>query len=476
MDALLLRGGRVIDPASGHDATADVLVRDGTVRAVARDLAGHPDAAGAQVVEVAGLVVAPGLIDLHVHLREPGQSAKETIAHATRAAAAGGFTTVVCMPNTNPAIDSAAAVVQVRDLAVRTAAIRVEVAGAITVGLEGEELAPIGSLRKAGVVAITDDGHCVQNNELMRRALDYAQMFELVVMDHCQDYLLTEGGVMHEGLWSTRLGLRGWPAVGEDIIIARNIILAEFTRTPVHCQHVSTANAVQLLKRAQDRGVPITGEACPHHFTLTDAAIAGGGAFWREDGAGTFAATLLKPVERPSWPSYDTNFKMNPPLRSAADRAAIVEGLKSGVLGILCSDHAPHCNYEKDVEFDEAPFGITGLETELGLALTELYHAGHLTLPQVIEKFTMRPAALLGLNDAATCLPLGRIAPGHVADLTLIDPDRRWGFARARTLSKSTNNPFDGWPMRGRAVATIFRGNPVFSEVAGLTAPLPAVP
>lgn len=474
MDALLLRGGRVIDPASGHDATADVLVRDGTVRAVARDLAGHPDAAGARIVELAGLVLAPGLIDLHVHLREPGQGAKETIAHATRAAAAGGFTTVVGMPNTKPALDSAAAVVQVRDLAARTGVIRVEVAGAITVGIAGEELAPIGSLRKAGVVAITDDGHCVQNSELMRRALDYAQMFDLVVMDHCQDYQLTEGGVMHEGLWSTRLGLRGWPAVGEDIIIARNIILAEFTRTPVHCQHVSTANAIQLLRRAQDRGVPITGEACPHHFTLTDAAIAGGPAFWREDGADTQAAKLLKPAERPDWPSYDTNFKMNPPLRSAADRAAIIEGLKSGVLGILCSDHAPHCNYEKDVEFDEAPFGITGLETELGLALTELYHAGHLTLPQVIEKFTVRPAALLGLNDAATRQPLGRIAPGHVADLTIIDPDQRWEFSRARTLSKSANTPFGGWPMRGRAVATIFRGNAVFSEVPGLAAPLPA--
>ncbi|HMO66548.1 MAG TPA: dihydroorotase, partial [Verrucomicrobiota bacterium] len=290
MDALLLRGGRVIDPASGHDATADVLVRGGTVRAVGRGLATHPEAAGARTVEVAGLVVAPGLIDLHVHLREPGQSAKETIAHATRAAAAGGFTTVVCMPNTSPSIDSAAAVIQVRDLAARAACIRVEVAGAITVGLKGEELAPIGSLRNAGVVAITDDGHCVQNNELMRRALDYAQMFGLVVMDHCQDHDLTEGGVMHEGLWSTRLGLRGWPAVGEDLIVARNIILAEFTGTPVHCQHVSTANAVQLLRRARDRGVKITGEACPHHFTLTDAAIAGSEAFWREDGPATFAA------------------------------------------------------------------------------------------------------------------------------------------------------------------------------------------
>jgi dihydroorotase len=444
-------------------------VRQGVVHAVGPDLAAHPGAREATVVDAAGLVVAPGLVDLHVHLREPGQPAKETIAAGTAAAARGGFTTVVCMPNTSPAIDSAAQVALVQDKVRREARIRVEIAGAITVGRQGEELAPIGSLAKAGVVAITDDGDCVQNNELMRRALEYAQMFGLVVMDHCQDFDLTEDAVMHEGRWSLRLGLRGWPAVGEDIIVARNIILAEFTRTPVHCQHVSTANAVQLLKRAQDRGVPITGEACPHHFTLTDAALAGAGAFWAEDGRATAAAGLLAAGERPDWPSYDTNFKMNPPLRSAADRAAIIEGLKSGILTVLCSDHAPHCNYEKDVEFDEAPFGITGLETEFALSLTELYHAGHLPLLEVLRRFTANPARLLKLKDHAG-RPLGELAPGAPADLVLLDPEARWTYRRDESLSRSWNSPFDGWPLRGRALATLLGGRVVHSGLPALPA------
>ena len=261
--------------------------------------------------------------------------------------------------------------------------------GAITKNLAGEELASIGSLKHAGVVAITDDGHCVQNNELMRRALEYAKMFDLPVLDHCQDYSLVTDGVMHEGYWSTVLGLRGWPAAGEEMIVARNILLAELTGAHVHCQHLSAAGSVRLLREAKKRGIPISGEACPHHFTLTDAAVAGS----ENSGPRTaraFSASRHR-ADRPLWPAYDTNFKMNPPLRSARDREAVLEGLADGTIEILCSDHAPHCDYEKEVEFDYAPFGITGLETELALSLMQFFHTRRLGLPELIAKFTGGP-------------------------------------------------------------------------------------
>ncbi len=276
MSSLFLSGGRVIDPANRFDATADVLVLDGKIAALGSDARSKvPKNVRVDEVDARGQVVCPGLIDLHVHLREPGQSAKETIAAGTRAAARGGFTSVVCMPNTSPAIDNAGQVALVREKAARDAVVNVYVTGAITKGIAGEELAPIGSLKTAGVVAITDDGHCVQSNELMRRALEYARMFDLPIMDHCQDYALVTDGVMHEGYWSTVLGLRGWPSAGEDAIVARNILLAELTGGHVHCQHLGTAGSVRLLREAKLRGVPISGEACCHHFTLTDAAIAG---------------------------------------------------------------------------------------------------------------------------------------------------------------------------------------------------------
>src|SRR3954471_17536824 len=275
MNSLLLQGGRVIDPASKLDSVADVLLADGRIVAVGRDAAAQAPA-DAERVDVSGLVVCPGLIDLHVHLREPGQSAKETIATGTAAAARGGFTSIVCMPNTSPAIDNAGTVALIREKAAREGVVNVFVTGAITKNIAGEELAPIGSLKAAGVVAITDDGHCVQNNDLMRRALEYARMFDLPVMDHCQDYSLVMDGVMNEGYWSIALGLGGWPGTGEEMIVARNILLAETTGARVHCQHLSTAGSVELIRQAKKRGVPISGEACPHHFTLTDAAIAGG--------------------------------------------------------------------------------------------------------------------------------------------------------------------------------------------------------
>jgi len=455
MNSLLLTGGRVLDPANGRDEIADLLILDGKIAALGPQAAKDAPA-GVKQLKVAGLVVCPGLIDLHVHFREPGQTAKETIATGSAAAVRGGFTSVVCMPNTSPAIDNSATVALVHDRAEAAAAVNVFVAGAITKGIAGEELAQIGSLKNAGVVAITDDGHCIQSNETMRRALEYANMFGLPVMDHCQDYALVTDGVMHEGYWNTVLGLRGWPSVGEEMIVARNILLAAQTGCHVHCQHLSAAGSVRLLREAKQRGVPISGEACPHHFTLTDAAVAGSEKFWSNDGKGICGYDRMS-ANLPVWPSYHTHFKMNPPLRSAADRAAILEGLADGTIEILCSDHAPHCNYEKEVEFDFAPFGITGLETELALSLMQLYHAKHLGLAELIAKFTINPAKLLKL-------PKGTLAVGADADVTVFDPGREWVFEAKDSASKSLNSPFLGWSWKGRAMATIVAGRTVWVE------------
>jgi dihydroorotase len=459
MSDLLIFGGRVLDPANSFDAVADVLLRDGKIAAIGEEAkklseqqAGGTAAARCEHFDARGKIVCPGLIDLHVHLREPGQSAKETLATGTRAAARGGFTTIVCMPNTSPSIDNPAAVALVKEKAEREGVVNVFVAGAITKDIAGEELAPIGSLKQAGIVAITDDGHCVQNNELMRRAMEYARMFDLPVMDHCQDYALVTDGVMHEGYWSAALGLRGWPASGEDMMVARNVLLAELTGTHVHCQHLSSARAVEILRAAKKRGVPISGEACPHHFVLTDAAIAGSEEFWREDGKGVFGCD--NGAAKPTWPKYDTNFKMNPPLRSARDRDAILEGLCDGTLEILSSDHAPHCDYEKEVEFDYAPFGITGFETELALSLMQLYHTKRLSLADLIAKFTVAPAKLLKLNK-------GTLSVGADADVTVFDPDVEWSYDRTQSASKSKNSPFHGWQLKGRAHATIVAGTVV---------------
>ncbi len=453
MNALLLTGGRVVDPANRLDSAADLLIIDGKISAVGKDAAAKVPA-GAERMDVSGMIVTPGLIDLHVHLREPGQTAKEDIASGTAAAARGGFTSVVCMPNTSPAIDSAGTVALIRDRAEQQGMVNVFVTGAITKNIAGEELAPIGSLKRAGVVAITDDGHCVQNNDLMRRACEYAKMFDLPVMDHCQDYSLVTDGVMHEGYWSTALGLRGWPSAGEEMIVARNILLAELTGAKIHCQHLSAAGSVALIREAKKRGVPISGEACAHHFVLTDAAVAGSEKFWAADGKSL--STINHQLSTlPSWPNYDTNFKMNPPLRSARDREAILEGLADGTIEILCSDHAPHCDYEKEVEFDYAPFGITGLETELALSLMQLYHTKRLSLSDVIAKYTIAPARLLNLKK-------GDLSVGADADVTIISPDREWTFETS--VSKSKNSPFFGWNLKGRAIATIVAGKIVWSE------------
>jgi dihydroorotase len=459
MNSLLLTGGRVIDPANNFDSIADVLILDGKISAIGKNFSA-PDEI--EIFDATGKIVSPGLIDLHVHFREPGQTAKENIATGTAAAARGGFTSVVCMPNTSPSIDNAGTVALIHERAREQGVVNVFVTGAITKSIAGEELAPIGGLKKAGVVAITDDGHCIQNNELMRRACEYAKMFDLPVFDHCQDYSLVTDGVMHEGYWSTALGLRGWPAAGEEMIVARNILLAELTGAKIHCQHLSAARSVELIREAKKRGVPISGEACPHHFTLTDAAIAGSEKFWAEDGKNLFPTLNYQPSTI-NWSSYDTNFKMNPPLRSAKDREAILEGLADGTIEILCSDHAPHCDYEKEVEFDYAPFGITGLETELALSLMQLVHTKKNSLADLIAKFTINPARLLNLAK-------GTLSVGADAEVTVFDPNAEWIFDREDSVSKSKNNPFFGGKLKGKATATIVAGKMVWSEQNELVA------
>lgn len=428
MKKLLITNGRIVDPANGIDQAGDVYILDGKIERVAPGARDCEQDAGREVIDAGGLIVAPGLIDIHVHLREPGQSAKETIASGSRAAAAGGFTSIVCMPNTAPAADNPSVVTWINDKARDTACVNVFPTGGITKGLAGEELAPIGSMHAAGIVALTDDGHCVQNHELMRRALEYARMFGLPVMDHCQDYNLVGKGVMHEGRWSAALGLPGWPGIGEEIIVARNVLLAELCGTPIHCQHLSAAGSVRLIREARARGVPITGEVCPHHIALTDETLR----------------------------AFDTNFKMNPPLRTQADIDALIAGIADGTLTILASDHAPHCDFEKEVEFDFAPFGIVGLETELALFIDILVHKKRaIPLARLIEMFTTEPARLLELDR-------GTLTAGAAADITLIDPDLEWTVDKTQFASRSRNTPFHGWKLKGRAVRTIVAGETVW--------------
>ncbi|MCP5522464.1 MAG: dihydroorotase [Verrucomicrobiales bacterium] len=455
MSSLLLANARIIDPSRGIDQTGDVLILDGKVADAGPGVASNAPKTVSRL-DVGGRIVCPGLIDLHVHLREPGQSAKETIGTGACAAARGGFTTIVCMPNTSPSVDSPGTVRWIQDRARDESPVNVLVAGALTKDIAGEDLAPIGAMHKAGVVALTDDGRCIQNNELMCRVLEYSSMFGLPVMDHCQDYSMVSEGVMHDGRYSAVLGLRGWPAEGEELIVARNILLAERTGARVHCQHMSSAGSVRLLREAQARGVAITGEACPHHFTLTDAAVAGSEVFWREDGTAVYPE--LRPSSLPQWPAFDTNFKMNPPLRSARDREAVLQGVVDGVLSVIASDHAPHTGYEKQVEFDYAPFGITGLETELALSLMQLHRRRGMKLIDLLARFTTGPAGLLGLAGKGT------LTGGADGDVTVIDPELAWQFCREGTASRSFNSPFYGWPLEGRAVATIVAGDVVWRD------------
>jgi len=425
MSATIIRNGRVIDPANKRDEVIDLLIIDGEIAPLSQ-----LSILNSQLDEInaSNLIVCPGLIDMHVHLREPGFGHKETIESGARAAAAGGFTTIVCMPNTSPAADNPSTIAWIKDRAGDTACVNVLPTGAISKNLEGEELAPIGSLVQAGIVAITDDGHCVQNHELMRRAVEYVRMVGVPVLDHCQDYNLVGNGVVHEGHWSTLLGLPGWPAAGEEAIVMRNILLAELCDHHIHCQHVTTAGSVRLLREARTRGVKISGEICPHHIALTDEEIQ----------------------------NFDTNYKTNPPLRAQADVDALLEGISDGTLSILASDHAPHADFEKEVEFDAAPFGIIGLESELGLFLDLLVHKRRkIDIMRLIEMYTVEPRRLLKINA-------GTLSIGAAADVTLIDPDLEWTVRVDTFESASRNSPFDGWKLKGRAVRTIVGGKTVW--------------
>jgi dihydroorotase len=422
---LWIRNGRVIDPSRNLDRKRDLYVLNGKI---AESLP-KSQLEKCREIDASGLVVCPGLIDIHVHFREPGQTHKETILTGSLAAAAGGFTTVVCMPNTSPPADNAGTIQYIMDTIRRDAVVNVFPTGCITVGMEGKHLAPFGSLKKAGVVAITDDGKCVQNNEIMRRALEYAKMFDLVVMDHCQDENLTENAAMNEGIWSTRLGLKGWPSAAEDVIVARNVILSTLTGAHIHMQHISSGNAVDILRRAKQRGVRVTAEATPHHLALTDECLR----------------------------TYDTNFKMNPPLRAETDRQALIEGLKDGTIDLIATDHAPHTDYEKDREFDYAPFGIIGLETALAVTLETLYGSETMTLPEVLALMTHKPAAIIGSDR-------GTLTPGQAGDVTIFDPDEKWTFTAADIHSQSSNSPWLGRELTGRVKTTIVSGRVVYEQ------------
>ncbi len=427
MPALWIRNARIVDPAAKRDAVGDLFALDG--RLVARLSA--VDKKRAKKIDAKGLVAAPGLVDIHVHFREPGQTHKETIATGSRAAAAGGFTTVVCMPNTTPTADNAGTIQYILDAVRRDAVVKVLPTGCITIGAKGDTLAPIGSLKRAGVVAITDDGDCVQSNELMRRAIEYAKMFGLPVMDHCQDRSMTEGAVMNEGDVSIRLGLRGWPNAAEDVIVSRNVILSSYTGAHIHMQHISSAASVDILRRAKADGVRVSGEATPHHIAFTDSALE----------------------------TYDPNFKMNPPLRTELDRRAIIEGLRDGTLDCISTDHAPHTDYEKDKEFDYAPNGILGLETALPVALEVLVRQNKFKLAHVVDLMTRGPASVLGL-------PAGTLSAGAAADICIFDPDEAWTYDAKKGQSKSSNSPWSGRTLVGRVKTTIVDGRVVYPLAA----------
>ena len=421
---LLIKGGRVVDPRNNRDEIADVLIEGQHIRQVGASLAPPMPV---DTIDAAGLVVAPGLIDVHVHLREPGQEEKETIATGTAAAAAGGFTAVACMPNTLPPLDNVSQIQYVMMKAQSEGYVRVHPIGAITKGQDGQELTEIGAMVRAGCVAISDDGKPVANAKLFRRALEYAKTFGLRVIDHCEDPDLAKGGVMNEGQLSARLGLKGIPRQAEYIMVARNIALCELTGGLLHLAHLSTEESVALVREAIKRGLPVTAETCPHYFTLTEDEVAG----------------------------YNTNAKMNPPLRSEKDRAAVLEGLADGTISVIASDHAPHTSAQKAREFDFAPFGITGLETTLPLALTHLVEKKVMSLSAAIRAMSDSPAKAFNL-------PGGHLSPGAPADLTLIDLKRTEEVREF--ASKSRNSPFIGWTLQGKAVATIVGGEIVMRD------------
>ncbi|MDE3196446.1 MAG: dihydroorotase [Acidobacteriota bacterium] len=422
---LLVRGGRVIDPASHFDAVADVLIEDGAISAVGAGL----NAGGAQVLDAAGKIVAPGFIDMHVHLREPGIEHAETIETGGKAAAAGGFTTICCMPNTLPVNDSDTVTSYIVQRARQVSPVNVYPIGAITKGSAGEELAAIESMREAGIVAISDDGRPVMNSRVMRRAMELACALDIPVIDHCEDLNLSAGGDMHEGLQSVRLGLRGIPSASEDVMVARDLLLAELTGARYHVAHLSTERSVAMVAFAKSKGLRVSCEVTPHHFAITDQELSG----------------------------YDSNYKMKPPLRCAHDVDAAIRGIVDGTIDAIATDHAPHAGSEKMQEFERCPFGITGLETAIGLSLSELVHKDLIGVTRMIELFTTGPAGILKLDR-------GTLKPGAPGDVTVFDLDTEWTYDVQQSCSKSRNSPFHGKRFRGGPVATIVGGTIVWNR------------
>ncbi len=419
---LVLAGGRVLDPSQNLDRNADVIIEDGKIRAIVEPGSGPADS---ERLDVRGKLVTPGLVDIHVHLREPGFEYKEDIETGTRAAAAGGFTRVCCMPNTNPAIDSAAVVRQILERTEQVGSARVHPIAAATRAMEGDQLTEMAELKSAGAVAISDDAFPLQHADTMRRAMEYCRMLDLPLMTHNEDKRLTEKGAMNEGYMATVLGIPGMPRIAEDIAVARNILLAKLTGCRLHLLHISTAGTVDLLRRAKADGIRVTGEACPHHWVLTDAACEG----------------------------FATDAKMNPPLRTPEDCEAVKEGLKDGTIDCIVTDHAPHAEYEKEVEFEAAPFGILGLETSFPVTYTTLVQTGILSLADAVAKMTVIPARVLNLPEGA-----GTLNAGAAADIAVLDLDQEWTIDRTQVQSKSRNTPFHGMHVRGRALFTLLGG------------------
>jgi dihydroorotase len=425
---LLIKGGRLVDPAQALHTEADLLIEDGVVRRII----GPEESSAAEETEVesvdaAGLTVIPGVIDMHVHLREPGYEYKETIETGTAAAAAGGVTTVACMANTDPVNDHGAVTRFINERAAEAGYVRVKPIGAITRGLKGESLAEIGELKEAGAVALSDDGRSVEQAVVLRRAMEYARTFGLPIISHCEERTLAGRGAMNEGRLSLELGLRGIPAAAEEIIVARDILLAEWTQCPLHIAHASTAGTVRLIRAAKSRGVPVTAEVTPHHLLLTEEAVR----------------------------QWDTSTKVNPPLRTQADVEALQEGLADGTIDVIASDHAPHATVDKELEYEAAASGISGVETLVGLSFM-LVHSGRLTLEEWVRKVSVNPARILSV-------PGGSLAPGQAADLTLLDLERTWQVEPRHLRSKGKNTPFKGWSIRGQAVMTIVGGRIVYS-------------
>jgi len=423
---LVITNGRVIDPAQGIDGTRVVIIDKGVIKLIGDNV--PPEYKDAEVIDAADCWVVPGLVDMHVHLREPGREDKETIATGTQAAAAGGFTAVACMPNTTPVLDEDS---KIRYVIQRGdgCPCRIYPIGAITKGLEGEELAPMGEMVKTGAVAVSDDGKPVGKSNVMRNALNYSKSFNIPVICHSEETTLSAKGHMNEGLVSTRLGVRGIPVIAEDIAVSRDILLAEYTGARIHIAHVSTAGSVRLVREAKQRGVNVTAETCPHYFTLTDEDVG----------------------------MYDTNKKMNPPLRTAVDREAIIAGLADGTIDVIASDHAPHTPEEKDVEFDNAAFGVIGLETSLAVVLTSLVNKGILTPAQMVDRMSAAPNRILGLSG-------GSLKAGSPADVTIVNPSTKWTVDTSALFSKSRNSPFIGMELEGAAVFTILGGRVVYKR------------